>query len=232
LTYSTHRNDTAGLWPKLAAIVLVVAALGLPINDLFRYALLVVATVALFTGATTLRASAWFGALAIVVIAVIAQIFLAAPRIEEGHNVFLPGEQGRALEAGLPAEVHRFMAARFDAQYPLERRCQLGSGGCWQSQPGLDRVFAFSADGLLDRPSYSRRVTDIDFADAVWLRLGFINESHFNWYSGASDVQRNERERRFWMVLHPWQLTMPLFVMYRFPADFVGGRLCWRGEVM
>src|SRR2546430_8675849 len=37
-------------WLKLAALVLVVAALGLPVNDLFRYALLVIATVVVVTG--------------------------------------------------------------------------------------------------------------------------------------------------------------------------------------
>src|SRR6185503_4904675 len=25
---------------------------------------------------------------------------------------------------------------------------------------------------------------------------------------------------------------MPYFVMYRFPSDYVGGRLCWRGDVL
>src|SRR5262249_12727625 len=30
--------------------------------------------------------------------------------------------------------------------------------------------------------------------------------------------------------LHQWTLAMPWFVLYRFPADFVGSALCWRGE--
>jgi hypothetical protein len=34
------------------------------------------------------------------------------------------------------------------------------------------------------------------------------------------------------MGLHRWHLTMPYFVMYRFPADFAGGQLCWRGDVI
>ena len=34
------------------------------------------------------------------------------------------------------------------------------------------------------------------------------------------------------MVLHPWRFTMPYFVMYRLPADFVGSRLCWHGTVL
>ena len=33
-------------------------------------------------------------------------------------------------------------------------------------------------------------------------------------------------------LLHHWRLEMPWFVMYRFPADFVGSALCWRGEVL
>ena len=35
------------------------------------------------------------------------QVLLAPPRIDEGHNVFLPGP---ALERGLPADVYRHLA--------------------------------------------------------------------------------------------------------------------------
>ena len=44
------------VWLKLAALVLVLAALGLPINDLFRYALLVIAAV--LTGRSRSRPTA------------------------------------------------------------------------------------------------------------------------------------------------------------------------------
>src|SRR5262245_58785149 len=76
-------------WLKLAALVLVVAALGLPINDLFRYALLVIATVLVVAGVVSVRVAPGLGALAAVVLCVLGQILFAAPRIEEGHNVFL-----------------------------------------------------------------------------------------------------------------------------------------------
>src|SRR5262249_62010695 len=36
--------------------------------------------------------------------------------------------------------------------------------------------------------------------------------------------------RRSLAFLHQWTLAMPWFVLYRFPADFVGSELCWRGE--
>ena len=119
----------------------------------------------------------------------LGQVFLAAPRIEEGHNVFLVDGPGGALEQTLPGEVFRFMQAAFDAQYPPERRCGRETPGCWRGQGLPDRPFAFSADGIYDQARYSRRVTGIDFADPTWARLGFINDARYNWY-GASDVSR------------------------------------------
>ena len=109
-------------WLKLAALVLVVAALGLPVNDLFRYGLLVIATVVIVVGIVSRRRMRWLGAAAAVVLCVLAQVWFAAPRIEEGHNVFLVDGAGGALEASLPPAAFRFMAAEFDAKYPPARR--------------------------------------------------------------------------------------------------------------
>jgi hypothetical protein len=219
-------------WMKLAALVLVLAALGLPINDLFRYALLVIATVVVAVGQMSTRRASWLGALAAVALCILGQVLLPAPRIEEGHNVFLLDAPGGALEAGLPPAAFRFMAAEFDARYPRAQRCDPAQDGCWRGQAFPARAFAFSADGILDRPTYSRRVTGIDFADPVWLRLGFINELGYNWNSQVSDLERASRDRRSLALVHRWKLEMPWFVMYRFPADFVGSDLCWRGEVL
>jgi hypothetical protein len=219
-------------WLKLAALVLVVAALGLPVNDLFRYALLVVATVAAVAGTVAARPAPWLGAIAAVVLCVLGQILFPAPRIEEGHNVFLIDRARGALEAGLPRAAFRSMAAEFDAKYPPALRCAPTQDGCWRGQGFPPRTFAFSADGILEHPAYSRRVTGIDFSDPVRLRLGFINELAYNWNSQVSDVARAQRDRRSLAFLRQWTLTMPWFVMYRFPADFVGSALCWRGEVL
>ena len=84
-------------WLKLAALILVVAALGLPINDLFRYALLVIATVLVVAGVVSARVAPWLGALAAVALCVLGQILFAAPRIAEGHNVFLVDAAGGEL---------------------------------------------------------------------------------------------------------------------------------------
>jgi hypothetical protein len=215
------------------ALILVIAALGLPINDLLRYGLLVVATVLVVAGSVSTRSTRWLGAAAVVGLCLLGQFWLKAPRIEEGHNVFIvDGERGLALKAGLPAGAFAAMRAEFDAKYPPPRRCDPKAFGCWRGEGFPQTAFAFSADGIYDRPAFSRRVAGIDFADPIWLRLGFINEQGYNWIAPPSDIERAVRDRRSLAVLHRWQLTMPWFVMYRFPADFVGGDLCWRGEML
>jgi hypothetical protein len=213
----------------MAALVLVVGALGLPVNDLFRYGLLVIAAVVILSGAIVLQTRAWLTAFAVVLAAMLGTLAMPAPRIEEGHNVFVVDGRGGALEQGLPADAFRAMLAEFDQAYPADKRCQPNAGGCWRgSRP--DRTFAYSADALLDHAQMSRRVTGIGFSDPVRLRLGAINEKQYNWYD-VSDISRGKR-RPWWSVWEPWQFTMPYFVLYRFPAEFVGSALCWQGKVL
>jgi hypothetical protein len=218
-------------WRRVAALAFAVAAVGLPINHVAAYALLLIATVVIFTGEVSVRPSAWLAAAAIVVAAAAGQWLISPPRIAEGHNVFLPGAADGALQRGLPTDVYRRLQDEFDAQYPPAVRCRPGSPGCWQSS-NPDRTFAFSADAILRPSDLSRATTSIDFADAVWLRLGFINELRYNWYTAAPDVHRSDRNRRFWMGLRRWRLTMPWFEVIRLPAAFIGGKLCWRGDIM
>ena len=224
-------NDAAGDgagWRKFAVLVLAAAAVGLPINHLGIYIVLLGVAVVVFTGEVTARATSWLAAVAIVGAAVVGQWLLAPPRIDEGHNVFLPGT---VLQKALPGDVYGRMAQEFDALYPPSVRCKPGGSGCWQgSRP--DRAFAFSADSVLHRADLSRSVTAIDFDDAVWLRLGFINERDYNWYTHAPDVHRLDRDRRFYMGLHRWHVAMPWFEVIRLPAAYAGGRLCWRGDVL
>lgn len=230
-TASEIASAASGGWRKLAALVLTLAAIGLPVNDFGSYALLLVVAVVIFSGEVSARSGAWVAAVAIVSIAVVGKFLLAPPRIEEGHNVFLPGGPMQVLQRELPTEVYRRLATEFDAQYPPARRCDPDAAGCWLGQGFPDRVFAFSADGIFHKSPMSRQVTKLDFSDPVWLRLGFINEVRYNWGT-VSDVPRLQRDRRFWMGLRRWHLVMPWFEMVRLPTAFVGGELCWRGELM
>lgn len=217
---------------RLLLLALAAAVVGLPINNLFGYAVLAFLAVVVFVGEITHSARAWLTAGALALLAVTAHVLLAPPRIDEGHNVFLVKEADNALLKGLPPDVYRIMASEFDKLYPPERRCDPAAGGCWRSGQGPDSAFAFSGDGIFDKGEFSRRVDDIDFADPVWLRLGFTNEARYNWHNETSDVKRLRRDGRFWMGLHRWHLMMPYFVMYRFPPAFAGSQLCWQGDVI
>jgi len=143
-----------------------------------------------------------------------------------------PGGPTKTLERELPAEVYRHLANEFDAQYPPALRCRPDMDGCWLNQGFPDRAFAFSADGIFHKSPLSRSVAGLDFSDPVWLRLGFINEARYNWYTAAPDVHRADRDRRFWMGWRRWHLAMPWYEVVRLPAAYAGGELCWRGELL
>ncbi|HWK95614.1 MAG TPA: hypothetical protein VNR39_09330 [Pseudolabrys sp.] len=213
---------------KLGVFALAVAAAGLPVNDIAIYAVLALAAVAIFTGSVHLDLKRWAAAAAIVAVAIGAQAALAPPRIDEGFNVLLPGG---ALERDLPADVYRHMSAEFDKQYPPDKRCDPAAMGCWRSGGPLDRAYAFAADGIFHKSGLSRSVARLDFTDPVWHRLGVINEMRFNWYP-VSDVQRARRDGRAWKGYDRWQLTMPWFTMIRLPAAYIGGQLCWSGDLL
>jgi len=215
----------------LLLVALAVAVIGLPLNHLVGYALLALGVVVAFVGDVSVQGRAWRFAGALALVALAANAFLAPPRIDEGHNIFLVKEDSALLKR-LPPDVYRIMAAEFDKAYPPERRCNPAESGCWRTGSGPASAFAFSADGIFDKGEFSRRVDDIDFADPVWLRLGFTNESIYNWDGAVSDLKRLRRDGRFWMGLHRWHLLMPYFVMYRFPSAFAGSQLCWQGDVI
>lgn len=220
-----------GLLRRLTLLALLLAIVGLPLNNLFGYALLAAATVIAFAGEVTARNRPWLLSILLAFIAVAGQAVLNPPSIEEGHNVFLPDGKNDALVSGLPPDVYRLLATEFDKAHPPEKRCDPVANGCWRGLGFPDRVFAFSADGILRGAEMSRKVDHIDFSDPVWLRLGFINDLRYNW-SGPHDLVRAKRDSRFWMGLHRWQLGMPFFVTYRFPAQYAGSDLCWRGGVV
>jgi hypothetical protein len=222
---ATQNAWPSASWRALAVLVLAVLIVGLPVNSVSAYALPVAVAVLAFTGEVTAQAKAWLAAAVVVVIVIAAQWWLAPPRVDEGHNVFLPGP---ALQRALPAPVYDRLAEAFAARYPQcggeENRCRK------VRRP--DRAYAFSADGIFQKSDASRAVIGIDFANPVWLRLGFVNDNRYNWSGDITVLRRVERDARIWMGWDRWRLLMPWYEMIRLPAAFVGGELCWRGEVM
>jgi hypothetical protein len=217
---------------RLAALLLVVAIVGLPIDDLVAYAVLLAAALVILTGSLRTDRRRWIAAVVLAGAIVAAHVLWPAPRIEEGHNVFLPGPAA-AQTSGLPADVLRVLDRQFDELYPPEKRCADAAKGCWRPDRTAEADgYAFSADGIFDRGAYSRRVTGINFSDPAYLRLGAVNELTYAWPDGSSDITRFARDRHSLNLFDRYRITLPLFVVYRFPAPFAGSRLCWRGTVL
>jgi hypothetical protein len=217
---------------KIAALAIVVAAIGLPINDRFDYFVLLAATVVVCVGAIKSLPSRWVAAAGLAALIAAGHVLLPAPRITEGHNVFLPGPDA-AQTSGLPREVFDYVDRQFAEQYPPQKRCDDPSRGCWRRERSAAQAgFAFSSDAFFDRGDYSRRITGIDFSDPVHARLGVVNDLIYNWSPNASDIERFSRDRHSLNMFDRFHMTFPLYVMYRFPAAFAGSTLCWRGDVL
>ena len=222
----------SGGWRKLGALLLALAAVGLPVNRSRRYMPLLLCGGRHFQRRGQRARLAWAAAVAIVAVAIAGQFLLAPPRIEEGHNVFLP-EARRAGARPAGRCLSPAWRDEFDALYPPAVRCKPGSGRLLAGSAACPTSPShFPPTASWHKPPLSRSVTALDFSDPVWLRLGFINENRYNWYTAAPDVHRADRDRAFWMGLHRWHLAMPWFEMIRLPAAFVGGELCWRGDMM
>jgi len=217
---------------KIPVLALVVAAIGLPINDLTDYAILLTAAVVVLAGSVKSLPSRWLAAVALAVAVAAGHILLPAPRIDEGHNVFLPGPNAAAT-SGLPRAVVDTLDRQFAEQYPPEKRCNDPDRGCWRTDRSADQDgFGFSSDGIYEHGAYSRRVTGIRFSDPVHARLGIVNEHVYNWSPNASDIERFTRDKHSFNLFDRYHMRFPLYIMYRFPAAFVGSTLCWRGDVL
>ena len=81
---ATREDNSGSGWRKLFALLLAVLAIGLPVNTISDYALLVILAVVIFCGEVSARPRAWAAAAAIVVLGAAAQAVLSPPRIEEG----------------------------------------------------------------------------------------------------------------------------------------------------
>jgi hypothetical protein len=228
----SNESRSVAVAKKIAVLALVVAATGLPINDITDYAILLAASVVVLVGTVKSLPSRWLAAVALAIAVAVGHILLPAPRIEEGHNVFLPGPDA-ARTSGLPRAVFDHLDRQFAEQYPPEKRCNDPSRGCWRTdRSAAQDGFGFSTDAIFDSGAYSRRVTGIHFSDPVHARLGIVNEHVYNWSPNASDIERFSRDKRSFNLLDRYHLTFPLYLMYRFPAAFVGSNLCWRGDVL
>src|SRR5262249_32780899 len=136
-------------WRKLAAVALVVVAIGLPINHLLGFGLLIAAVVLILAGSVSSALQHWGAAALLATVVALGHILLPAPRIEEGHNIFIGAGAEAAAASGLPDEAFRIMAAQYAAQFPPGQHCEDKAHGCARLQrSSAQNGYAFSADGI------------------------------------------------------------------------------------
>src|SRR5690348_11193123 len=87
-TIAETGRDRPRLWAKPAALILLVAALGLPINQVWAYAVLLCAAVLIFCGDVVLGARRWTIAAACCLAAALLPLLIAPAPIAEGENSF------------------------------------------------------------------------------------------------------------------------------------------------
>jgi hypothetical protein len=186
-------------------LVLAAAGLGLPLNTPLDGAALAALVLALAAGTVRVTPRRW--ALALVAVAVLGGLraALPLPAIQEGENVFVYTGPGGAFERALPPAVFDALRDSFVARYPHGVAAR-----------AADTAYAFSADGVLQAPHYSRVLHGLDFASAMELRLGALNSWNYNVYLPEHGLVRT---------------ALPYFVRLELPAALTGGRLCWRGEL-
>ncbi len=214
---------------RAGVILLAGAVVGLPVNELFEYGLLLAIVVTAFAGSVSSEGGRWIGAIVLAALVIAGHRLFPAPRIDEGFNAFVPPSVAGG-PTGLPDDVLRGLTAQYNKQYPPAQRCADPGRGCWRpDRAAAMNGYSFSADGIFDRAEFSRRVTGIRFSDPVWLRIGTLNDLIYNWPDNISDVKRFERDRRSLNVFDRFHVTFPLVLTWRFPADFAGSELCWHG---
>ena len=214
---------TRRLASRLCALILVGAVLGLPINHLSEYWLALAAAVLVATGSIATGSKRWTIAVVLAVLVAAGHAIWPAPRIDEGHNVFLPGPRV-AETSGLPAAVVSVLTRQFDEEYPPARRCADLARGCWRpDRTAAADGFAFSADGIVRPSELSAARHRHRFFRSVCLRFGVTQRGGLRLArQRRATSKRFERDRRSLNLFDRFRVTFPLLLTYRFPADFVG----------
>ncbi len=216
---------------KLSFLLLMVVIIGLPINTIFDFSLLTISIIFVITTSIKSAPKEWLIAFLVVVLLRLTLWLIPDLEIQEGHNYFTYKDRGEVLEKTLPKDVFIFAKKMLQVQYPLKGRVCEDKEYCWgystikhkvPNYPGPKTTFAFSGDAVFQDAKYSRVVDSIDFDNQNSQRADFLNTSNINWYWFGNPKIDGIIPRT----------KVPQFVLYEFPKQAIGGKLCWQGYLM
>lgn len=194
---------------KLACLLVLLFALGLPILSYWETWLLAFCVLGLIFGVPRFTARGVTVVSAMAMLLVLVRLSMPTLEIEEGHNVFLYKKSGGVLEAELPKAVFDDWREAFSTLYSARDDKEIS----WYNAGVPDSLYGSSSDALWSGAKYSRRVNDIDFDSLATFRGTFVNDLKYNYFAG--DLHRR---------------LMPFWVMYEFPAMRDFGTLYWKGS--
>lgn len=210
---------------KALLVVVVLVAIGLPIQESWEFLTIVFSGFFIGMGSVKQRPIFIGCFLTLAVCLAVFRFFLfPVPYFLEGAHFFLPGSKQTMEDTPLPSAVYLKFKEHFDEKYPNRsdwcNGVPLTEGHCWTAFK-QESPYAFSADAIFyDSQGYSRRSRYIDFHNVQTMRGGFINfmgsggVEYTNWFDWLSKVRRTE---------------MPFYVEYAFSPNYIGSKLCWRG---
>jgi hypothetical protein len=202
------------IWLNTAFLIYSFVALQPPINDPFRFALVVCCffVAIFFDGKETAWTRRRFALLGLLTLQLTLIWSISISKTEEGNNVFIIKDvtQNPYL-TGLPREVYDIFKSEFQTTHPDSEHCSEGQWGCWARYDAPAELFAKSSDGFWQNPKFSRKIHQLKYSTQSNSRMGIVNQSNdLNFVDDFSDIRRE---------------GIPRFHVFEFPKSMIGGRL-------
>ena len=210
---------------KTLIIIFSLLVIGLPINEVFNFIILLFALPIIFFSKINLNKK-YLNYLTISIFAIfLFNMLIPSLKIQEGHNIVIINENSdNYYKTILPKKVFEYLNDNFK-YYQNGSSCKKENNYCWKyfnpyrseiSSVGESK-FAKSSDWSIQKPKYSRIVSSINFSNLKEARIGTINNLNYNFaFPNKFDLVRE---------------NIPFFIMYELPAQIVGSSLCWKGNI-
>jgi len=210
---------------KSLVLLILVLFIGLPINDLAGFILLIFSIpIIIFTKVINKYKYKYL----IFLISAFILINLSIPslKIQEGHNlVILNDKSDLFYKSNFPTEIYDYFKKQY-LFYKTNSECDQNLERCWKnfdpqrirdnSNP-TNQFFAISSDWSIYEKKYSRIVNNINFSNLISARIGQINNLSYNYFwSKKYDLAR---------------ANLPFFVMYEIPKNLIDSSICWEGNI-
>ncbi|MEO5668948.1 MAG: hypothetical protein ABIR96_12885 [Bdellovibrionota bacterium] len=138
-------------------------------------------------------------------------------QIQEGQGIFLPTTTLAAKKSSIfPPTLDSVAQNDFDLSFPARNYCDENKERCWRRTGFVSNNYEFSADGIWQTKTMSRRVEWPYYSYLRRFRIGRLNAVDLNFYPEISDVLRHQ---------------IPFFLKWDHSRDFPPREICWKDRL-